>query len=203
MFRFLRKWLRPRLLLLVLIPAALCIVIVVGLTRPVVHNPSDAARPSTTAATTQPNTQDRRTSPPPAKSTAHTSATSRPTKRSDLAKRAQPVIRLYASFPNRAGADALLEQLRPLVGSGVIKNLQQRWNGPPASTYVEVQKIVSGGQYVYPSGKVEVDAAVYFRQRSTDGQTSVTYHWHGVAVIFQQHGSHWEITQIKDKPGNV
>lgn len=119
-----------------------------------------------------------------------------------LAKRAQPVIRLYSSFPNKQEAPALIEQLRPLVEPVVIKNLEHQWCGSTVDTVrAKVQKITSAGQYVLANDKVEVDAMV--SQKFMFAQTPANTHLLGVAVTFQRRANGWVITSVADKQGDV
>lgn len=139
---------------------------------------------------------------PTATPTAPATASVNKTTLHTLAKRAQPVIRLYASFPNEQKAPALIKQLRPLVEPVVMTNLARQWGTSTHDTVrAKVLKISAAGEYAWTSHKVEVDAVV--AQEFIFAQTPANTHLLGVAVTFEQRDNKWVITSVADKQGDL
>lgn len=116
-----------------------------------------------------------------------------------LKRQAEPVIKLYAGYPNREGKNVALAKLRPLVAPSLIQELGQRWAGDEGVTDVNytVPKVsFVNVRYADGPNRVIVDA-IATRVADFPLSASETYQ-QPISVGLERRSDSWIITAIAE-----
>lgn len=115
-----------------------------------------------------------------------------------LQSRAELAIRSYASFPNKKGRDATLNQLRPLLSTSALAQIRRQWSGPEVTTVSMRATEVRFSEQPFSRSSERIVFEALVTQKATFAETPSQIYLPTILATFELQKDKWVITDLRE-----